>query len=437
MGIVMIIYVVQDGDTITSIADQFGVSEKWLIRNNGITNPTDLVIGQTIVITYPQEVYIVKEGDTLFEIALEHRISVMQLYRNNPYLWDAEYIHSGEELIISYDTKETIATNAYAFPFIDKKVLRKSLPYLTYLSVLNYKTLREGGIESYYDDSEIIETAKQFGVAPLMLVTSISFRGERNPEMVYEILINTEFQDNHAQSMLKVMKEKGYYGVNITVTFINKSNQELYLNYFKRVTSYLNKEGYPVFITIDPNIAMENDEIQFEKIDYSYYNELIEEAYLMKFYWGTQYGPPMPVSSIKNISIYVDYIKQTIESEKINIGFPLLGYDWVLPYVEGFSEGNVITLEAAIALAQLTKSTIHFDDDSETPYFEYHMEVNKRMIQHIIWFVDARSMYAVVNLVLENGLRGTGLWNIMSYNPQLWLIINSTCGIEKLLPEMN
>ena len=433
----MIIYVVQVGDTITSIANEFGVSETRLILENGISNPTDLVIGQTIVITYPQETYIVKEGDNLSEIALDHGISMMQLYRNNPYLWEREYIFPGEELIISYDTKETITTNAYAFPFIDKNILKKSLPYLTYLSILNYKTLRKGEIESFYDDSDLIETVKQFGVMPLMLVTSVTFRGERNPEMIYEILLNPDYQDNHAESMLKILKEKGYYGVNITFTFLNETNQELYLNYLERITSRLNKEGYPVFITIDPNFLIEENQLLFEKVNYSKYNELIDETYLMRFYWGTQYGPPMPISSIENISLYVNYTKQMMDPKKINVGFPLLGYDWTLPYIEGFSEANAITLDAVIDLARSMKSTILFDEVSKTPYYEYAIEASGRIIQHIVWFVDARTIYAIVNLVLENGLSGTGLWNIMSYYPQLWLIINSNCKIKKLLPEVN
>ena len=69
----MVIYVVQVGDTITSIANKFGVSEARLIYENGISNPTDLVIGQTIVISYPQKTYLVKEGDTLSEIAFNHK----------------------------------------------------------------------------------------------------------------------------------------------------------------------------------------------------------------------------------------------------------------------------------------------------------------------------------------------------------------------------
>ncbi|MDF2611448.1 MAG: hypothetical protein K0R92_2922 [Lachnospiraceae bacterium] len=432
----MIIHVVEAGDTITSIAYKYGVSETRLIRENGITNPIDLVIGQTIVITYPQEIYIVKEGDTLSEIALKYGISIMQLYRNNPHLWDRKYIYQGEELIISYDTKATVTTNAYAFPFINREILRRSLPYLTYLSILNYKTLRRGEIESFYDDSDLIEIAKQFGVVPLMLVTSITFQGERNPEMIYEILLNPDYQDRHAQSMLKVLKEKGYYGVNVTITFLNETNQELYINYLKRITSLLNKEGYLVFITIDPNFIIEENQTIFEKVDYSNYNELVDETYLMRFYWGTQYGPPMPVSSVENISLYVDYIIQMIEPAKINVGFPLLGYDLRVPYIQGFSEANSITLDNAIDLARSMNSNILFDDVSETPYFEYTKEESGRAIKHVVWFVDARTIYAVVNLVLENRLQGMGLWNIMSYYRQLWLVINSNCKIKKLISEM-
>lgn len=432
----MTIYVVQAEDTISSIADKFEVSETRLINENGITNPTDLVTGQTIVITYPNETYIVKEGDTLPKIALDHRVPIMQLYRNNPFLWDLEYIIPGQELIISYDTKEPITTNAYAFPFIENNILKKTLPYLTYLSILNYKTLRRGEIESFYDESELIQQTKQYGVMPIMLLTSVTFQGERDPETTYEILLNADYQEKHAQNMLKVMKEKGYYGVNITITYLNETNQDLYLNYLKRVTSILKKEGYLVFITIDPNFTVEENRTTFERVDYTKFNELIDGAYLMRFYWGTQYGPPMPVSSIENIALYLSYMIQIIKPKKMNIGFPLLGYDWTLPYIKGFSEANSLSLDNAINLARMKKSNILFDDISETPYFEYAVDTAGRMINHIVWFVDARTIDAIIDLVLENEMQGTGLWNIMNYYSQLWLIINSNFKIIKRISEI-
>lgn len=432
----MIIYVVQVGDTIKSIANQFGVSETRLILENGILNPNNLVIGQTIVITYPHETYVVNEGDTLSAIALKFGIPILQLYRNNPYLWEREFIYPGEELIISYDTITNMTTNAYVFPYVDRNTLRKSLPYLTYLSILNYKTLKGGEIQSFYDDTDLIETAKQFGVAPLMLITSVSFQGVRNPEMIYDILLNPDYQDNHLQNMLKIIKEKGYYGLNITITFLTEANQELYLNYLKRLTTYFNKEGYPVFITLDPNFVSDENGLQFEKVNYENFNDLVDKVYVMRFFWGTQYGPPMPISSVENIRVFIDYLDQMIDPQKISVGFPLSGYDWTLPYIENFSVGNAIALQATIELAQIMGATILFDDESKTPYYEYEINVGDSSIKHIVWFVDARTIYAVVQLFLDNGLDGTGLWNIMSPFPQLWLIINATCSIEKILPEM-
>lgn len=429
----MIIYVVEAGDTMESIADKFRVSMTRLILENGITNPNDLVIGQTIVIAYPKETYMVKEGDTLSEIAISHGVSIMQLLRNNPFLLDRDYIYPGEEIIIRYDTKASITTNAYAFPFIEDKILKKSLPYLTYLSILNYKTSRKGEIDSYYDDTDLIRTAKQYGVVPLMLLSSLTFQGERNPEIIYEILLNPTYQERHAQNMLTVLKEKGYYGVNITITFLNETTQDLYVKYLQRITNILKKENYLVFITIDPNFMRENNQTVFENVDYTNFNELVDEAYLMRFFWGTQYGPPMPVSSLADISLYLNYITQMFNPKKINIGFPLLGYDWILPYIEGFSEANALTLDSAIDLARTTESIIYFDEVSKTPYFEYSIDVKSRDIKHIVWFVDARTIYAIINLVINDRLQGAGLWNIMSHYPQLWLIINVNCDIQKLI----
>lgn len=431
----MTIHVVKAGDTIASIANQYKVPANRLIRENGIINPNNLVIGQTIVIAYPSKTYEVKEGDTLESIAKENQITIMQLYRNNPVLLDRDYIIPGETLIISYDTQTTITTNAYAYPFINREELRNSLPYLTYLSILNYKTMKGGEIESFYDDSELIQIAKEAGVVPLMLLTSLTILGERNPEIVYDILINTQYQDRHAQNMANIMKEKGYSGINITITHLNSSNQELYLSYLKRITTYLRDEGFIVFITIDPNVVPEENQTIFENVDYSQYSVLVDEMYLMRFHWGTKYEPPGPVSSIKTITAYLDFILQSVNPSEVNIGFPLLGYDWRLPYILGYTQANAVTLESAIELAILTESIISFDEISMTPYYEYAMASDARINRNIVWFVDARALYEVVKLVIERKLSGTGLWYIMNYFPQLWLIIVSNCNIERLLPE--
>ncbi|HCD42715.1 MAG TPA: peptidoglycan-binding protein, partial [Lachnoclostridium sp.] len=71
----MIIHVVQPGETIYSISEYYKIPVNRLILENGITNPDNLAIGQTIVIVQPETLYTVQAGDSLESIAEQHGVS--------------------------------------------------------------------------------------------------------------------------------------------------------------------------------------------------------------------------------------------------------------------------------------------------------------------------------------------------------------------------
>ena len=60
----MDIHVVKSGDTLYSIALQHGVPMSQLILDNQLPEPDRLVVGQAIVIQYPEQTYTVQAGDT-------------------------------------------------------------------------------------------------------------------------------------------------------------------------------------------------------------------------------------------------------------------------------------------------------------------------------------------------------------------------------------
>ncbi|MDU6264438.1 MAG: LysM peptidoglycan-binding domain-containing protein [Anaerocolumna aminovalerica] len=98
----MQIHIVQPGETAESIANLYGLPVERLIIENAIIYPNNLVVGDTIVILYPEITYTVQEGDTLAGIAEAYGVTVMDLLRNNPYLSDREYLTPGETIIIQY-----------------------------------------------------------------------------------------------------------------------------------------------------------------------------------------------------------------------------------------------------------------------------------------------------------------------------------------------
>jgi len=428
----MIIHVVQLGDTLTSIAESYGISIDSLIINNGIQNPNNLVEGQCIVIVYPQATYMIKEGDTLAGIASANNVTIIELLRNNPFISDREFLFPGESLVISYGEKKgKITTNGYANPFIDIAVLRKTLPFLTFLTIFGYRLTRNADVIEP-NDEEILQLTKVYKVAPLMLISSLSFEGVGSEEDVYNILFNEDNVKRYAENILAVLKRKGFYGVSFILSYIIGDIVEIYNRFARIMAERLNSEGYAVFISISPVVDVENNEVSFEKINYSEIAKEANQMVIMNYNWGYYFGPPTPVASISTLQLFIDYLITLIPRDKMNIGLPVIGYSWLLPYLIGITRANAITYDAAIELALTTGSKIQFDEISQNPHFEYFLGVDIPR-KYVVWFVDARTIDALLDLVIVNNFPGISIWNIMTYFTQLWLIINSQYDIETII----
>ncbi|WFR58040.1 LysM peptidoglycan-binding domain-containing protein [Anaerocolumna sp. AGMB13025] len=425
----MIIHVVQSDDTVQSIAEYYGISADQLIQDNGLISD-NLVVGQSIVIPEPETIYTVKEGDTLLNIANSYNVSVIQLLANNPYLSDREYLYPGDTIVISYIRKRLLTTHGNTVPTINKTTLRKTLPYLTYISVLNYTATNSGEIISYYDDTDIIQISKSYGVAPLMLLTTLTIQGKANLVVDTSILLNEDFQNRQIENILTILKSKGYYGLNLSLQYINLANIQLYEDYFTKVTNRLNSEGYQVFVTINPNINLVNNEVTFQKVDYSIINRLAQNIIFTSYEWAFSINPPSPITSVYQTEVFLEYVLNYISADKLIIGIATLGYDWELPYVAGISNVNLISFDNVNDFAKEYEATIQFDDVSQTPYFIY---TTNEFVNHVVWFINSRTINAILDLVSKYNLKGISIWNITVFNPQLWLIVNSQYEIEKVI----
>jgi spore germination protein len=425
----MEIYVVQTGDTVNSIAQKFGVSIEKLISDNGIRIPYQLVVGQTLVITYPEQVYSVKEGDTLASIAEAFDVTVMQLLRNNPEFATRQYIYPGETIVISYkNNKGSALIVGYTYPFINDDILRMTLPYLKYLIMFNYRMTGDGELIGSDEDTAVIQTAKLYETASTMVLTAYSKIGEINIEVVYNILLDQQIQDKIIENLLNTLKIKGYTGVTLAFQFINTANQQLYLNFLTKVSNSLHPEGFSVFITINPGLTYNGNEVTFEQINYTDLSNASDGILFLSYDWGSLERPPIQYS-IVTTSSFLDYIVSQVPLDKIRIGLPTLGYDWQLPYVAGQSKANALNFDSVLALASQMNAVIQYDVNTLSAFFEY-VDINGQ--QHIVWFKDARSIDSTIKILQSYGIEGIGIWNIMYYFSQMWLVINTQYQIEKL-----
>ncbi|MBU0976486.1 MAG: peptidoglycan DD-metalloendopeptidase family protein [Patescibacteria group bacterium] len=92
-------YVVQKGDTLESIANEYEISKETIMWANGIKDESFLKIGQTLTILPINAVlHTVKSGDTLESIAEKYGANVADIFDIN---WlDSKILKEGQELLV-------------------------------------------------------------------------------------------------------------------------------------------------------------------------------------------------------------------------------------------------------------------------------------------------------------------------------------------------
>jgi len=128
----MIIHVVEQGETIFSIAQEYGVSTERIISDNGLFGLNNLVPGQALLILQPDTVYTVNEGDTIFSISQSFGITPDQLKQRNPTLAQTDTISPGETLAITFvdEGNSPIEIYGFLYPNIKPNVLNeKNIKY--------------------------------------------------------------------------------------------------------------------------------------------------------------------------------------------------------------------------------------------------------------------------------------------------------------------
>jgi spore germination protein len=119
----------------------------------------------------------------------------------------------------------------------------------------------------------------------------------------------------------------------------------------------------------------------------------------------------MAIASLEKVREVKAFAVTQIPRSKILMGIPNYGYDWTLPFVEGKSKAENVSLSEAAARAKRTGATVRFDETAQSPHYEYADAEGRR---HVVWFEDARSMRARLALTEEYGLAGVGIWNVMN-----------------------
>ncbi len=426
----MIIHVVKEGDTVLSVANEYGISPERLTADNGLYGLNRLVTGQALLILQPSQTYTVQRGDTIYSISQRFGITPERLKQKNPSLAQTNNITEGEVLAITFDGEGNSPIEIYGFmyPNIKNNILNQSLPSLWGGAIFSYG-VREDGSLIEINDSELINKMLESRVNPYMVLSTIDEEGTFSSGNAAALFNNETLQNTVINNILNIMRQKGYRGLDIDFEFVNPEDRDAFSDFVERTTEALNRNGFIVNTDLAPKTSAEQRGTLYEGHDYEDIGEASNTVMVMTYEWGYTYSEPMAVAPIDKVRQVLEYAVAEIPREKIYMGMPNYGYDWKLPYEKGVTRARLIGNEEAIAIASENNAEILYDERAQSPYFKYQASDGTN---HEVWFEDIRSMRAKFNLLSELGLRGAGFWNLMRSFNQNWSYIAYRYNPRKL-----
>lgn len=370
----MVIHVVRQGDTTSSIAAQYGVSPSVLIYDNQLDQPDRLVIGQALLIPTSQN--------------MQEKLG-------------------------------TLSVNGYAYPFIERYTLTETLPFLTSLSVFSYGFTPEGNLIPPVNDQWMLDLARQYGVESVLVLTPFTESGTFNNQLVSLAVTNPQVQEQLISELLETALARGFSTVDVDFEFVLAEDRIPFADFVGRLTTRMNAAGIQVTVALAPKISSDQPGLLYEGIDYALLGANANRVLLMTYEWGYTYGPPMAVAPIPNVRRVLDYAVTQIPPSKIDMGIPNYGYDWPLPFERGVTMARTVGNVEAVRIARENNAVIQFDETAKSPFFTYFLNGT----EHVVWFEDVRSIYAKLLLAKEYGFHGVGYWQIMKLFRANWLLL--------------
>lgn len=371
---------VQPGDSVFGIARKFGIDMDVLTYDNQLVYPYALVAGQSLLIR--------GEDDILRE---------------------------------NTETEMKIRSNGYAYPFISRWVLEQTLPFLTDLSIFSYGFTMEGHlVPPLLIEDWMIELAASYGTSPVLTLTPLGPDGRFNNQLITRIVQNEQNRERLLASLLEVMREKGYRGLDIDFEYIFAQDRDAFTEFVRVCVQRMHEEGYRVSVALAPKVSAQQEGLLYEGKDYRALGEAADAVLLMTYEWGYTYGPPMAVAPVNKVRQVVEYAVTEIPTEKINLGIPNYGYDWPLPFAAGETRARTLGNVEAVRLADTYGVPIYFDETAQSPFFYYE----SGGVRHEVWFEDVRSLQAKFDLIREFHLMGAGYWNIMQFFRANWILLD-------------
>lgn len=315
---------------------------------------------------------------------------------------------------------------AAAIPYWDQAAAWKSFMQQATLfdsiSLFWYVLRQDGSIDAYPAarvDRSMITQAQAAGVKVLALIANLPAEdegGDWDAERVAMVIGTDEARARHIEEIVELVRRSNFDGVTIDYEALPGNQRRNFTRFIEELAQALHREGKLLAVALHPKVGEGNPRYAngSQAQDWKQLAQQADHLYLMTYeeHWAT--SQPGPAASLPWLEEILMYARAHIPADKLFVGIPLYGYDW-----SDSRRARGLTYADVQALVSTFDPRVEWDSEAGSWHFTYTRDGQ----DHEVWFEDARSVQAKLDLIQNLKLSNVAFWRLGDEDQSVWPIV--------------
>lgn len=274
----------------------------------------------------------------------------------------------------------------------------------------------------------VVELGHRQNIKMLPVVHNLLYEAGQqgvNKGVIHGMLVTATTRRRFINSLVNLIQTYNFDGIHIDFEDVSFEDRHLLSAFYRELGREMRNQGYYLAVSTPSRTSDQPTNPFSAPFDYAVIGEAANEFVAMLYNeHGWPGSGPGPVVSIGWMEKVIRYALTKMPATKITAAVSVFGFDFNLTR----KRNTYVTFEMAMNLARRYGKEIIFDRESQTPMFRY---TDAEGNEHEVWFENADSIRAKLNLADRLGIRGIALWRLGMEDPAIWSMLEREFVVRK------
>ena len=284
-----------------------------------------------------------------------------------------------------------------------------------------YRVLANGRVEPYtrpdggtYEDPAILAFLRSRRILVIPTVANV-INGVWDGAAVSRIITDPQLRAFNISNLVDLAVGRGYDGIDLDYESLRERDRAAFTIFVQNLAAALHAKGKLLTVNVYAKTAEPGTWDGPRAQDWFAIGRAADQVRIMTYEYSWSTSPPGPIAPVNWVDDVMTFARSKIARERLVLGVPLYGYDWV-----GQSATDLVWSQA-VALANQHAVAVRWDDASAAPWFEYRAD----SARHTVWFENASSADAKLDVAVWSNIGGVTIWRLGGEDPRTWSSLRS------------